>query len=173
MSEVILTQNKIHGRIPEWPKGTDCKSAVNDFGGSNPPSPTKLRIEGCGVLLFSRRFPNYFISFCENSTGSRTTIFGCKPVLFFVFPLLLAACRGQSHLACCLSLRDIDANPDANVDGTKCTCLDRTRNNSDTRLLFLCSRALFFAFFQRSCILGMTLPTIRAASCCIRLVECV
>ena len=30
-------------RIPEWPKGTDCKSAGNAFGGSNPPSPTKLK----------------------------------------------------------------------------------------------------------------------------------
>ena len=29
------------GRIPERPKGADCKSAVNDFGGSNPPPPTK------------------------------------------------------------------------------------------------------------------------------------
>ena len=27
------------GRIPEWPKGTDCKSAANCFGGSNPPPP--------------------------------------------------------------------------------------------------------------------------------------
>ncbi len=27
----------LHGRIPEWPKGTDCKSAANCFGGSNPP----------------------------------------------------------------------------------------------------------------------------------------
>ena len=74
------------GGIPEWPKGADCKSVVSDFGGSNPPSPTKLRIERCGVLLFSRRFPNYFMSFCGNGTGSRTTIFGRKPVLFFAFP---------------------------------------------------------------------------------------
>ena len=29
------------GRVPEWPKGTDCKSAGFAFGGSNPPSPTK------------------------------------------------------------------------------------------------------------------------------------
>ena len=29
------------GGIPEWPKGADCKSVVSDFGGSNPPSPTK------------------------------------------------------------------------------------------------------------------------------------
>ena len=27
----------MHGRFPEWPKGTDCKSAANCFGGSNPP----------------------------------------------------------------------------------------------------------------------------------------
>ncbi|MDE7053802.1 MAG: hypothetical protein K2O84_03175, partial [Oscillospiraceae bacterium] len=25
---------------PEWPKGADCKSVVDDFGGSNPPAPT-------------------------------------------------------------------------------------------------------------------------------------
>ena len=29
-----------YGRFPEWPKGTDCKSVVFDFGGSNPPPPT-------------------------------------------------------------------------------------------------------------------------------------
>ena len=28
-----------YGGIPEWPKGTDCKSAGFAFGGSNPPSP--------------------------------------------------------------------------------------------------------------------------------------
>ena len=26
-----------NGWIPEWPKGTDCKSAAYCFGGSNPP----------------------------------------------------------------------------------------------------------------------------------------
>ncbi len=34
----LMTYN---GRIPEWPKGTDCKSAGNAFGGSNPPPPSK------------------------------------------------------------------------------------------------------------------------------------
>ena len=29
----------IYGQIPEWPKGTDCKSAATCFGGSNPPLP--------------------------------------------------------------------------------------------------------------------------------------
>ena len=31
------------GWIPEWPKGTDCKSAANCFGGSNPPPPIALQ----------------------------------------------------------------------------------------------------------------------------------
>ena len=31
-----------HGKFPEWPKGTDCKSVVFDFGGSNPPLPTSV-----------------------------------------------------------------------------------------------------------------------------------
>ena len=30
-----------YGWIPEWPKGTDCKSAATCFGGSNPPPPIK------------------------------------------------------------------------------------------------------------------------------------
>ena len=30
----------IYGRVPEWPKGADCKSVVFDFNGSNPFSPT-------------------------------------------------------------------------------------------------------------------------------------
>ena len=34
----------IYGWIPEWPKGTDCKSAANCFGGSNPPPSIFIRI---------------------------------------------------------------------------------------------------------------------------------
>ena len=30
----------INGRIPEWPKGADCKSVAFRFGGPNPPAPT-------------------------------------------------------------------------------------------------------------------------------------
>ena len=36
-----------YGWIPEWPKGTDCKSAANCFGGSNP-SPSICRSGGTG-----------------------------------------------------------------------------------------------------------------------------
>ena len=35
----------VNGQIPEWPKGTDCKSAANCFGGSNPPLPILLNEE--------------------------------------------------------------------------------------------------------------------------------
>ena len=46
-----------YGRFPEWPKGADCKSVVNDFGGSNPPPPTKRQsIEGCSVFVLLSKF---------------------------------------------------------------------------------------------------------------------
>ena len=41
MLRVTHTTTEQVGGIPEWPKGTDCKSAAYRFGGSNPPSPTK------------------------------------------------------------------------------------------------------------------------------------
>ena len=31
-----------YGRIPEWPKGADCKSVAFSFDGSNPSSPTNM-----------------------------------------------------------------------------------------------------------------------------------
>ena len=37
----------IYGWIPEWPKGTDCKSAANCFGGSNPPPSIRRKIQIC------------------------------------------------------------------------------------------------------------------------------
>ena len=43
-----------YGGIPEWPKGADCKSVVDDFGGSNPPAPTKNpNAKAFGFLLFT------------------------------------------------------------------------------------------------------------------------
>ena len=33
-----------YGQIPEWPKGTDCKSAGDAFEGSNPSPPTLMYI---------------------------------------------------------------------------------------------------------------------------------
>ena len=52
-SSTTLSKNLIYGRVPEWPKGTDCKSVVSDFGGSNPPPSTKLSRYYCiDFLLF-------------------------------------------------------------------------------------------------------------------------
>ena len=33
---------KKFGGVPEWPKGSDCKSDGSAFGGSNPPPSTKF-----------------------------------------------------------------------------------------------------------------------------------
>ena len=44
-----------YGRVPEWPMGTDCKSAAFSFGGSNPPAPTKkTSVENALVFCFIR-----------------------------------------------------------------------------------------------------------------------
>jgi hypothetical protein len=37
----IVVGGKKHGGVPERPKGTDCKSVGDAFGGSNPPPSTK------------------------------------------------------------------------------------------------------------------------------------
>ena len=42
---------KYFGRVPERPNGTDCKSVVSDFGGSNPPLPTKSLVVTKKVAL--------------------------------------------------------------------------------------------------------------------------
>ena len=39
-----------YGRVPEWPKGADCKSAVTDFDGSNPSPPTIFFFAGMAEL---------------------------------------------------------------------------------------------------------------------------
>ena len=42
-----------HGWIPEWPKGTDCKSAATCFGGSNPPPPSKISIDIFKLIVYN------------------------------------------------------------------------------------------------------------------------
>ena len=39
---------RFFGGVPEWSKGTDCKSVGDAFGGSNPP-PTTKSID-CGFM---------------------------------------------------------------------------------------------------------------------------
>ena len=41
--KVRSEQRTSYGGFPERPKGADCKSVVTDFGGPNPPSPTKQK----------------------------------------------------------------------------------------------------------------------------------
>ena len=40
-----------YGWVPEWPKGADCKSVVDDFGGSNPPPSTKAEMKILALSL--------------------------------------------------------------------------------------------------------------------------
>ena len=43
----------ILGWIPEWPKGADCKSVSNAFGGSNPPPSTCIFSEKCAIIYYN------------------------------------------------------------------------------------------------------------------------
>ena len=53
---IPVTSSIFFGKVPEWPKGTDCKSVVSDFGGSNPPLPTKINhnidTKNIGIMVF-------------------------------------------------------------------------------------------------------------------------
>ena len=44
----MLRRIALYGWVPEWPKGADCKSVSNAFGGSNPPPSTLCRRGGTG-----------------------------------------------------------------------------------------------------------------------------
>ena len=55
----------IYGQIPERQNGSDCKSDVFDFGGSNPPLPTKRNLNRTtyvrvGFLFFYTQIQNHF-----------------------------------------------------------------------------------------------------------------
>ena len=39
-SPIASSTSSFRGEVPEWPKGADCKSVGNAFGGSNPPLST-------------------------------------------------------------------------------------------------------------------------------------
>ena len=57
-SNLSAAQQSEYGGIPEWPKGADCKSVVSDFGGSNPPSPTKAEPDEPDVFAWLFCFLN-------------------------------------------------------------------------------------------------------------------
>ena len=73
-----------YGGVPEWPKGTDCKSAGYAYGGSNPPAPTnslKSHHFGDVILIFFSPFQGFQAPFfgrgcqvfqanCESSNAS-------------------------------------------------------------------------------------------------------
>ena len=57
LGQGYLSWNLFRGRggeVPEWPKGADCKSAGDAFGGSNPPLSTNFA--GIAQLARARAF---------------------------------------------------------------------------------------------------------------------
>ena len=89
-----------------------------------PPNSALKDAEFCFILSTFRTILCIFIKAAPDRTRQFS---GANRCCFLFFSLFLTARRGQSQLACCLSLRDIDANPDANGDGTKRAWLDKMR----------------------------------------------
>ena len=122
-----------YGGIPEWPKGADCKSVVSDFGGSNPPSPTKNSEHPSGwseFFDFRRRWiRKAALGDSPVDCRNRRGFFRRKSESTF---LLQVSCGLPGRIpteqkSACPPLSDIDANPDANGDGTKRAWLDKMR----------------------------------------------
>ena len=65
-----ITSSKFLGGFPERPKGADCKSVVSDFGGPNPPAPTKNPVHPRGI--FSLRNAG------NNKKARRACFFWCR-----------------------------------------------------------------------------------------------
>ena len=58
--QACYTRRASYGGFPERPKGADCKSVVTDFGGPNPPSPTRKKhtfVYQDNVCFFQRNLP--------------------------------------------------------------------------------------------------------------------
>ena len=89
-----------------------------------PPNSALKDAEFCFILSTFRTILCIFIKAAPDRARQFS---GANRCCFLFFSLFLTARRGQSYPACCLSLRDIDANPDANGDGTKRAWLDKMR----------------------------------------------
>lgn len=48
---LLLDVFNCFGRLPEWPKGADCKSAGIAYGGSNPSSATSFAPKFRGIFF--------------------------------------------------------------------------------------------------------------------------
>ena len=91
MIEFFLGRVTCYGWIPEWPKGTDCKSAANCFGGSNPPP----SIRWCGGIgrrkgLKIPRWQHRAGSSPATSSSGKRSIEG-----YFVFFVLRGGAEGR------------------------------------------------------------------------------
>ena len=58
-----------YGGVPEWPKGTDCKSAGYAYGGSNPPAPTKTALISSKSGLFCNFSGHFAFQRMEGRNG--------------------------------------------------------------------------------------------------------
>ena len=71
----LRLRSSVYGGVPEWPKGTDCKSAASSFGGSNPPSSTRKKdFAFCKVLFSVKQIPSGFVKYTFGIVKKQPTV---------------------------------------------------------------------------------------------------
>ena len=97
----------LYGGVPEWPKGADCKSVVDDFSGSNPLSPTIDK-----ALHKNARFLFCLYKLSWRSSSVRNCI--SKWILRIEFQLIFFASSAVALSAFC---PDPHRDPHAEING--------------------------------------------------------
>ena len=96
-----------YGSVPERPKGADCKSVVTDFGGPNPPAPTKKEVTFVyqKLLLFLSKPQAWYI-------------ITARSAVYIISPYGAVS----HHAPACISLR-LDDIPQQIADDIQCFAL--------------------------------------------------
>ena len=85
-----------YGRVPEWPMGTDCKSAAFSFGGSNPPAPTKrTSVEITLVFCFARHLKSHSRGWIRTAAATSLKMAQKQPGGLFLAARLATSTRAH------------------------------------------------------------------------------
>ena len=74
-----VAKQYMYGRVPEWTKGADCKSAGDAYGGSNPPPPTRCPRNGTSSFAHVAQSVEHILG--KNEVTSSSLVVGSSPNL--------------------------------------------------------------------------------------------
>ena len=96
-----------NGGFPERPKGADCKSVVTDFGGPNPPSPTKKALAKASAFFIQSEGLAWHPSLCDGMESRRRRVWHHASACIYLridsihhFVMVPFAPSSRFHAAC-------------------------------------------------------------------------